>query len=90
MTARSHKRGNPIYFDTDKKEWLSEDSTPVEFDQRCSRCGQLPTPEGHDACLGTLPGIENACCSHGVGYPYLMFNSESHFQAAVEAIRRTQ
>ncbi len=32
---------------------------------RCAACGQLPTPEGHDACLGTLPGVWNACCGHG-------------------------
>jgi len=25
-----------------------------------------PTDEGHDGCLGTLPGpIMNACCGHG-------------------------
>jgi hypothetical protein len=23
------------------------------------------TPEGHDGCLGTLPGVMNACCGHG-------------------------
>lgn len=33
---------------------------------RCVYCGLLPTEEGHDGCLGTLPGpIMNACCGHG-------------------------
>jgi len=31
------------------------------------------TPEGHDPCLGTLPGVLFACCGHGgraFGYVY--------------------
>ena len=32
----------------------------------CTNCRKGPTPEGHDGCLGTLPGlIMNACCGHG-------------------------
>ena len=33
----------------------------------CVKCGLLPTPEGHDGCLGTLPEdiVMNACCGHG-------------------------
>ena len=32
----------------------------------CIKCKKPPTPEGHDGCLGTLPGpIMNACCGHG-------------------------
>jgi len=31
----------------------------------CGRCGGAVTSEGHDACLGTLPGVMNACCGHG-------------------------
>ena len=32
----------------------------------CIKCKKGPTPEGHDGCLGTLPGpIMNACCGHG-------------------------
>jgi len=32
----------------------------------CGKCKKLPTKEGHDGCLGTLPGkIMNACCGHG-------------------------
>jgi hypothetical protein len=34
---------------------------------RCIKCKKLPTKEGHDGCLGTLPDdtIMNACCGHG-------------------------
>lgn len=31
----------------------------------CGHCGKPNTPEGHDACLGTLAGVANACCGHG-------------------------
>jgi hypothetical protein len=34
---------------------------------RCIKCKLLPSPEGHDGCLGTLrdDNIMNACCGHG-------------------------
>lgn len=33
----------------------------------CIKCSKVPTKEGHDSCLGTLPDpdIMNACCGHG-------------------------
>ena len=31
----------------------------------CGFCNRHVTLEGHDSCLGTLPGIRNACCGHG-------------------------
>lgn len=31
----------------------------------CKRCGKDPDKNGHDYCLGTLPGVMNACCGHG-------------------------
>lgn len=31
----------------------------------CGHCHQYSTTEGHDACLGTLPNVMNACCGHG-------------------------
>jgi len=31
----------------------------------CKLCGKPRTPEGHDACLGELPGVVGACCGHG-------------------------
>jgi len=31
----------------------------------CTACGLPPTPEGHDGCLGDIPGAESACCGHG-------------------------
>lgn len=33
----------------------------------CNHCDKLPTKEGHDGCIGTLPieEVMNACCGHG-------------------------
>lgn len=33
--------------------------------RECGSCGLANTKEGHDGCLGELPGIMNACCGHG-------------------------
>ncbi len=35
-------------------------------DRPCGVCGLHDTPEGHDGCLGTIPGMMNACCGHGI------------------------
>lgn len=47
-----------VYFDTGQ---------PVADNpnRRCGHCGLPNTPEGHDGCLGTLPGVWGACCGHG-------------------------
>lgn len=32
----------------------------------CPQCGELPTPDGYDPCLGCIPGVYSACCGHGI------------------------
>lgn len=54
-------------------KWFWADSLkPVKegIERPCARCGRLPTKDGHDACLGAIPGVTNACCGHGVMDPY--------------------
>lgn len=48
--------------------WVYEDTntSTARNDRPCAHCGKPDTPEGHDACLGVLPGVENACCGHGI------------------------
>ena len=46
------------YTDTDRL--VANDPNRV-----CGECGKENTPEGHDGCLGALPGVTNACCGHG-------------------------
>lgn len=60
-------RGHQIELENDV--WVySDDKSSVLYNHKkrpCGKCNQFPTPEGHDACLGTLPGLMNACCGHG-------------------------
>lgn len=49
--------------------WVYSDDKTTTADnwmkRPCGFCGLHNTPEGHDGCLGTLPGVKNACCGHG-------------------------
>lgn len=60
-------RGNAIHYDESLYLWLYEDGQRVmdHVDRPCGHCGKGNTIEGHDGCLGTLPGVMNACCGHG-------------------------
>jgi len=70
MTVVSFKRGHPIVLIGCTWCWADTEE-PCDDDERpCVRCQRMPTPEGHDACLGTLEGVINACCGHGVQQPY--------------------
>lgn len=43
----------------------------------CRYCGLSNTKEGHDGCLGELPGLMNACCGHGnLNETYVQFLDE--------------
>lgn len=68
MSSKSKFKGNEIEYKKD--EWFYKDSglKVVETHENtpCGNCGKLSTQEGHDACLGTLIGVMNACCGHGV------------------------
>lgn len=37
-----------------------------DWNRSCKHCGELPTPEGYDPCLGEIKGAEYACCGHGI------------------------
>ena len=60
-------RGYPIIYINN--EWVFEDTkkpTANTWKNRpCGHCKKYNTEEGHDRCLGTLPGVMNACCGHG-------------------------
>ncbi len=41
---------------------------------KCGYCNQSLTKDGHDNCLGKLPGLMNACCGHGdIDEMYIQF-----------------
>lgn len=63
----AHIRGHAIIHGN--QGWVFADTGDSVADtwseKPCAYCGEPPTPEGHDACLGTLPGVANACCGYG-------------------------
>ena len=73
MVAKSYTRGHEIEY---QDEWVYSDTIYSDTrelasnERPCVRCGRMPTKEGHDACLGTLPGVKHACCGHGVEEGY--------------------
>ena len=69
--SRSYFRGYPIVWINN--EWVYEDDhTPAPASggkvRPCKKCGTLFTSgkEEVDPCLGTLPGVDKACCGHGI------------------------
>jgi len=74
-------RGHPIEKVGETEEgdiWVYSD-TKVAVSQDpnrdCGFCGLSNNEEGHDACLGTLPGVKNACCGHGSGHAYIQYEN---------------
>jgi len=73
MTARASFRGHPTWWDEDAQCWRYVDNDKrAGFDgtvRPCARCGRVFQGSNvgePDPCLGTLPGVDNACCGHGV------------------------
>lgn len=73
--TRGHFRGHRTVWlgDEDKGRWVYEDTgEPLPASggkaRPCLHCGRkFPLGEGEvDACLGVLPGVDNACCGHGI------------------------
>lgn len=78
MTMQCYHHGHLIEQRWPFGPWVyADDGTPMEAIRPCPRCGRPPTPEGHDACLGTLPGIRSACCGHGVTEPILLSEAKT-------------
>ena len=71
MTIENKLRGHHIEWSEEKDCWLYSDTKEptyayvLDCPRACGHCGEENTPEGYDACLGTLPEVMNACCGHG-------------------------
>lgn len=58
-------RGHFIFF-KDSAWFYCDTGEPTVGNHRgCGLCKKDDTIKGHDGCLGTLPGVKNACCGHG-------------------------
>ena len=83
VTVRAHEMGHPIYASSDEagedgiiKVWRYEDTNETVKDsppRKCVKCHKYATEDGHDPCIANLPGVKHACCGHGVGDGYVMF-----------------
>ena len=94
MVVHSDQRGHAIYFDELIREWrYTDDSTIVKENYKkrpCGKCSRHPTQEGHDACLGTLPGVSNACCGHSVDADaYIQFDDDTSVHG-IDAVTKQQ
>jgi hypothetical protein len=60
-------RGHAIYLDGDVWRYADTDEPTAEthHERGCGHCGLRTGNDGHDPCLGELPGVMNACCGHG-------------------------
>jgi hypothetical protein len=89
VSARGWSRGHATYWDEEAGVWRFADDSSLEanwggVERPCVKCALMPTPEGHDACLGTIPGAVAACCGHGVVPPSVMYPPDRE----PEALRR--
>ena len=74
--AFSYIRGHLITWDNLRQEWVYMDNkSSVNVAHPCKRCSEMPTKEGHDACLGHIDGVISACCGHGVSEPIMIMES---------------
>jgi hypothetical protein len=76
MEASSHYNGNFIRWDKKTKKWYYYDGTEADKPKKCPKCHKLPDENEHDACLGNLPGVKNACCGHGGHEGYIQFEND--------------
>lgn len=73
----SYERGHKIIWLQGKQAWIYGDiAREINGKRQCKRCGKPPTKKGHDACLGNLDGVKNACCGHGVERGYIQLREE--------------
>ena len=69
--------------------WVYQDTgTPtIGHPRACGFCGKSDTPEGHDGCIGFVPGVINACCGHGdTPTAYVVYDDGSELRGE-EALR---
>jgi hypothetical protein len=71
MASKGYFRGHPLVWINNKRVYKDNGKEiPANGGEirPCAKCGALfPLGEGEvDPCLGVLPGVDNACCGHGI------------------------
>jgi len=73
----SYKIGHIIEYNIENSKWYYLDNKEeANYFKPCPLCGNMPTKEGYDFCLGKLPGVKNACCGHGIKEGYIHFEND--------------
>lgn len=72
--------GNKIVWDNGTLQYIIFATGEVLNDETrkdlvCPKCGKKQTPEGHDPCIPNLPGVDFACCGHGIKKGYVKFTN---------------
>lgn len=82
-------RGNAIYFDGEQYRYCSDNKpTAAHWKQRpCGHCHKPNRADEHDACLGELPGVINACCGHGTTQEAYIQFTDKEIKRGEEAIQ---
>ena len=66
MTITSSSRGHNIEYVNNNWRYSDTKESLKQNDRRpCKKCGNPPTKEGYDWCIGEIEGAKSACCGHG-------------------------
>ena len=77
MCVTSYLRGHLIFFKDGEWFYADSNASTAGNERDCGYCGSENSKEGHDGCLGALPGVMNACCGHGItDDAYVQFSPE--------------
>lgn len=76
MEKKKYGRFGREIYEKENGEWFwKEDDTSILIDKSCPKCHLFPLKYEVDPCLGLLPGVEHACCGHGIHNGYILFNN---------------
>lgn len=90
MTRRTFFHGHEAVFREDLDGWYYEDTGEKVGERPCPKCGEPPTPEGDDACIGHVEGVSGACCGHGQREPYVRFDLEFEGETDFELFQQAK
>jgi hypothetical protein len=69
--------GHAIYTINGTEWFYVDNDEPIRNapERKCPKCDKYPTNDGHDPCIADLPGVDFACCGHGVEQGYVKFSN---------------
>ena len=76
-------KGYKAEYDYAKQDWFYTDTgkSATLHPRPCKKCGNNPTEEGFDHCLGNLgENVVSACCGHGAKKGYILFKDGRIFE----------